>query len=121
MAAKLIADISVFIWRASNRLLDSVSNVFGQVISLGVHVIHKTFLQPSLLMEVLPQLLERRTFPSPMSYHRLELGYRDSPDPAHNMAIVFMRVCRVSVVLSIVQSVLCTSCKMGGTGLALQS
>lgn len=47
-------------------------------------------------MEVLPHILERRTFPSPMTYRRVELGYRDSPDPSHDMVIVFMRVSPVN-------------------------
>lgn len=31
-----------------------------------------------------------------MTYRRVELGYRDSPDPSHDMVIVFMRVSPVN-------------------------
>lgn len=62
-----------------------------QVISLGTHLVDES-LGPMLLMEVMPTILGRRSFPKPATLESIEPGYRDSPDPATNMAIVFMKV-----------------------------
>lgn len=62
-----------------------------QVISLGVHVIDHEFLEAVLLMEVMPTMLARRVFPHPRTLEQLEPGFRDSPDPHHDMAIVFVK------------------------------
>ncbi len=65
----------------------------GQVISLGIHVIE---VGPEayrmLLMEVMPSVLARRTFPPPRTAAQLEPGFRDAPDPARHLAILFMKV-----------------------------
>jgi len=64
----------------------------AQVISLGAHVIEvdqSAFRM--LLMEVMPSVLARRAFPPPRTAAQLEPGYRDSPDPAENLAILFLK------------------------------
>ncbi len=63
----------------------------AQVISLGVHVVHDAFPGAMLLMEVMPSLLARRSFPRPATERCLEPGFRDSPDPSA-VALVFIRV-----------------------------
>ena len=63
-----------------------------QVISLGTHVVHPDMVEPMLLMEVMPMILGRRSFPPPATILSHEPGYRDSPDPRKTMALVFMRV-----------------------------
>ena len=40
----------------------------------------------------MPSVLARRTFPPPRTAAQLEPGFRDAPDPAHHLAILFMRV-----------------------------
>ena len=64
----------------------------AQVINLGVHMLDPTFPHAVLLMEVMPTLLARREFPPPDTMQTLEPGFRDSPDPGHDLAIVFLRV-----------------------------
>jgi hypothetical protein len=63
----------------------------AQVISLGVHVVHEVFPAAMLLMEVMPSLLARRSFPRPATERCLEPGFRDSPHPSA-VALVFIRV-----------------------------
>lgn len=48
--------------------------------------------EPMLLMEVMPMILGRRSFPPPATILSHEPGYRDSPDPRKTMALVFMKV-----------------------------
>lgn len=65
----------------------------AQVISLGIHVIEVgPEMYRMLLMEVMPSVLARRTFPPPRTAAQLEPGFRDAPDPAHHLAILFMKV-----------------------------
>ncbi len=64
----------------------------GQVINLGVHMLDPAFPHAVLLMEVMPSLLARREFPPPDTLQTLEPGFRDSPDPGRDLAIVFLRV-----------------------------
>ncbi|KAK9829405.1 hypothetical protein WJX72_005653 [[Myrmecia] bisecta] len=70
----------------------------SQAISLGSHLVDKQFTQPLLLMEVMPSILSRRSFPPPRTMKMLEPGYRDSPDPAQDMTIVFIKVAKPSEV-----------------------
>ena len=64
-----------------------------QVISLGTHVFEGTEeAEPMLLMEIMPAILAKRTFPAPQSLRRVELGYRDAPEPGRNCVIVFSKV-----------------------------
>lgn len=70
-----------------------------QVVSLGTHIVDHSLAGPMLLMEVMPQLLGRRSFPPPVTQEMIEPGFRDSPDPAHHMALVFTRV-RSSIALA---------------------
>jgi hypothetical protein len=62
------------------------------VINLGVHMLDPAFPHAVLLMEVMPSLLSRREFPPPDTMQTLEPGFRDSPDPGRDLAIVFLRV-----------------------------
>lgn len=63
-----------------------------QVVSLGIHVIEVgAEAYRMLLMEVMPSVLARRTFPPPRTAAQLEPGFRDAPDPAHHLAILFMK------------------------------
>ena len=63
-----------------------------QVVSLGTHVVDSQLAGPMLLMEVMPTILARRHFPPPTTEESIKPGYRDSPDPAQDMALVFTRV-----------------------------
>ena len=63
-----------------------------QIISLGSHSIDADFEQAVLLMEVMPSLLAKRNFDPLNTLLQLEPGYRDSPEPDENMAIVFVKV-----------------------------
>ena len=45
-----------------------------------------------LLMEVMPSVLAKRSFPAPQTLRQLEPGYRDAPEPGDNCVIVFSRV-----------------------------
>lgn len=40
----------------------------------------------------MPSVLARRTFPPARTAAQLEPGFRDAPDPAHHLAILFMKV-----------------------------
>lgn len=44
-------------------------------------------------MEIMPSLLAKRHFDPLNTLHQLEPGYRDSPEPTEDMAIVFVKVC----------------------------
>lgn len=44
-----------------------------------------------LLMEVMPSTLARRAFPPPKTTLKLEPGYRDSPDPNHHLALLYLK------------------------------
>ena len=63
-----------------------------QIISLGSHSIDADFEQAVLLMEIMPTLLAKRSFDPLNTLLQLEPGYRDSPDPHEDMAIVFVKV-----------------------------
>ena len=63
-----------------------------QIISLGSHSIDADFEQAVLLMEIMPSLLAKRNFDPLNTLLQLEPGYRDSPEPNDNMAIVFVKV-----------------------------
>lgn len=65
-----------------------------QIISLGSHSIDADFEQAVLLMEIMPTLLAKRSFDPLNTLTQLEPGYRDSPDPHQDMAIVFVKVLR---------------------------
>ncbi|KAK9786282.1 hypothetical protein WJX73_000303 [Symbiochloris irregularis] len=71
----------------------------SQVISLGTHQFHNVRPDPSLIMEVMPAILARRTFPRLQSDGVLDPGFRESPDPTFNMAILFIKVSRPAEVL----------------------
>ena len=83
-------------WTPSSRQTSTVASpalIFPlQIISLGVHVIDEDFTQPILLMEAMPSLLAKRDFDPPLTLRMVEPGFRDSPDPEHNMAIAFVKV-----------------------------
>ncbi|DBA77690.1 TPA: hypothetical protein ACH3X2_008392 [Trebouxia sp. C0005] len=66
----------------------------SQIISLGSHSIDADFEQAVLLMEVMPSLLAKRNFDPLNTLLQLEPGYRDSPEPNDNMAIVFVKVAK---------------------------
>ena len=55
-------------------------------------MVDERFAGAMLLMEVMPTILARRHFPPPATAETLEPGFRDSPDPAAGMALVFTRV-----------------------------
>lgn len=63
-----------------------------QVISLGTHAFAGCKPDPALVMEVMPAMLARRSFPCLRSDGMLDPGFRESPDPSHDMAIVFVKV-----------------------------
>lgn len=63
-----------------------------QIISLGSHSIDADFEQAVLLMEVMPSLLAKRHFDPLNTLAQLEPGYRDSPEPDEDMAIMFVKV-----------------------------
>ncbi|EIE20201.1 hypothetical protein COCSUDRAFT_67530 [Coccomyxa subellipsoidea C-169] len=71
----------------------------SQVISLGVHVVHEAFPGAMLLMELMPSLLARRSFPRPATQHCLEPGFRDSPHPSA-VALVFVRAAKPATVVA---------------------
>ena len=62
------------------------------MIHLGTHRLSQDFPEPALLMEVMPSVLARRSFPPPASLACLEPGFRESPDPFFPMALVFLKV-----------------------------
>ena len=64
----------------------------AQVISLGTHVICADWPKSMMLFEVMPSVLSKRTFPPLATERMLVPGYRDSPDPSQDMAIVYVKV-----------------------------
>lgn len=69
-----------------------------QVLSLGTHILSPRFPSPTLLMEVMPQMLARRSFPTLRTDCLLVPGYRESPDPDQDMAILFCKAHKPTVV-----------------------
>lgn len=72
----------------------------AQSISLGSHVVDADFPDPISLTEIQPLLLARRNFPPLRSLQTMLPGYRDAPDPASKMAIVFVKVSKPAEVLA---------------------
>mmetsp|Transcript_19565 Transcript_19565/g.54401 ORF Transcript_19565/g.54401 Transcript_19565/m.54401 type:complete len:1642 (-) Transcript_19565:436-5361(-) len=72
----------------------------AQAISLGVHQVSKAMPVSIMLMQVLPGVLTRRQFPKVNTELELEPGYLNSPSPAHEMAIVFVKVMKPAQVLT---------------------
>ncbi len=70
----------------------SYSCMVVQMIHLGTHRLTHQFPEPALLMEVMPSVLARRSFPPPTTLACLEPGFRESPDPCFPMALVFLKV-----------------------------
>ena len=64
----------------------------GQVISLGTHVVSPEWPRSMMVFEVMPSVLAKRTFPPLATARMLVPGYRDSPDPGQDMAIVYIKV-----------------------------
>lgn len=73
-----------------------------QIISLGSHSIDGDFEQAVLLMEIMPSLLAKRHFDPLNTLAQLEPGYRDSPEPDEDMAIMFVKVASPLTLLSLV-------------------
>lgn len=82
-----------------------------QVVSLGTHIVDPALGGAMLLMEVMPSVLARRSFPPPATHEAIEPGYRDSPDPSENMALVFTKAlpCSPNVHLDCICNVMCPS------------
>ena len=57
-----------------------------------MHVISTGTPKPTLVMEVMPTMLAKRHFPPLDSASQLMPGYRDSPDPEGDMALVYIKV-----------------------------
>ena len=69
-----------------------------QVLSLGTHILSPRFPSPTLLMEVMPQMLARRSFPTLRTDCLLVPGFRESPDPDRDMAILFCKAHKPAIV-----------------------
>ncbi|KAH7623655.1 putative Adenylate cyclase [Nannochloris sp. 'desiccata'] len=70
-----------------------------QVISLGTHALTDPVLPgPTMLMEVMPQVLAKRSFPPPQKGQMVEPGYRDAPSAATDVAIAQVRVVKPDAV-----------------------
>ena len=70
-----------------------------QVISLGTHALTDPVLPgPTMLMEVMPQVLAKRSFPPPQKGQMVEPGYRDAPSAASDVAIAQIRVVKPDAV-----------------------
>ena len=70
-----------------------------QVISLGIQALEDPALPtPAMLMEVMPQVLARRSFPPPQKARMVEPGYRDAPSASADVAIAQMRVVKPDAV-----------------------
>ena len=70
-----------------------------QVISLGTHALTDPVLSgPTMLMEVMPQVLAKRSFPPPQKGQMVEPGYRDAPSAATDVAIAQVRVIKPKAV-----------------------
>ena len=78
-----------------------------QIISLGSHSIDADFEQAVLLMEVMPSLLAKRHFDALNTLAQLEPGYRDSPEPDQDMAIMFVKVASPFLLVSLVTYAFC--------------
>lgn len=77
----------------------------AQVVSLGVHVINVDGdASRVLLMEVMPSTLARRAFPPPKTTLKLEPGYRDSPDPNHHLALLYLKTSKPKEVATVEDS-----------------
>lgn len=65
------------------------------VVSLGSHILdHSPASHPLLLMEVMPQVLSRRTFEPPRTIGMVEPGYRDAPAADESVAFVYVKVAK---------------------------
>lgn len=63
------------------------------VVSLGSHLLDPSPASPPLLlMEVMPQILSRRTFPPPLTLGMVEPGYRDAPGADEPVAFVYVKI-----------------------------
>ncbi|KAL4419982.1 hypothetical protein ABPG75_007080 [Micractinium tetrahymenae] len=70
------------------------------VVSLGSHLLdHSAASLPLLLIEVMPQVLSRRTFPRPRTLGMVEPGYRDAPAADEPVAFVYVKVSKPAEVL----------------------
>jgi hypothetical protein len=70
-----------------------------QVISLGTHALTDPALPgPTMLMEVMPQVLAKRSFPPPQKGQMVEPGYRDAPSASSDVAIAQIRVVKPDAV-----------------------
>lgn len=70
------------------------------VISLGSHLLEAScFTGPAMLMEVMPQQLNKRTFPRPRNATMVEPGYRDAPSAQSVVTIVHLRVVKPRIVV----------------------
>jgi len=70
-----------------------------QVISLGTHAFTDPALSgPTMLMEVMPQALAKRSFPPPQKGQMVEPGYRDAPSAATDVAIAQVRIIKPNAV-----------------------
>mmetsp|Transcript_33172 Transcript_33172/g.93931 ORF Transcript_33172/g.93931 Transcript_33172/m.93931 type:complete len:1125 (+) Transcript_33172:118-3492(+) len=70
----------------------------AQALSIGVHRISQKLPEPMMLMQVMPNVLRRRVFAKLPTLQMLEPGYLSSPDPAKDMAIMFVKVHKPSIV-----------------------
>ena len=70
------------------------------VISLGSHLLEAScFTGPVMLMEVMPQQLNKRTFPRPRNATMVEPGYRDAPSAKSIVTIVHLRIVKPVIVV----------------------
>lgn len=70
------------------------------VVSLGTHIIDDpSCSSPMMLMEVMPKILCKRTFPRPRSTVLLEPGYRDAPPGDAVTTIVYLKVVKPTTVV----------------------
>lgn len=70
------------------------------VISLGTHAFKEPcFSEPILLMEVMPKLLSRRTFPRPKHTTMIDSGYRDAPAANSIVTIAHLKIVKPSIVI----------------------
>ena len=88
----------IIMWNKGKTHICQLNCVFGlQIISLGSHSIDADFEQAVLLMEIMPSLLAKRHFDPLNTLAQLEPGYRDSPEPDEDMAIMFVKVSHSTV------------------------
>lgn len=70
------------------------------VISLGTHIIDDpSCSSPMMLIEVMPKLLSKRTFPRPKNTILLEPGYRDAPTGDAVTTIAHLKVVKPEIVV----------------------